>query len=142
MDPSTEEPQEIVTIQQWTTQKAQLFWFLDPTEFLIGVALLLFFPFFAWQCGMNFMAAIIPGLAYMTVLVFTKMGKRRGYLDQVIRYFLRSKIWHPGAYEDAPVHAAINPNLEFRSIQHLFDPGFQLRHPIPRAHTSALNKSP
>jgi hypothetical protein len=131
MDTPTEEPQEIVTIQQWSTQKAQLFWFLDPTEFLIAVGVVLFFPFLAWQCGMNLIATFLPGAAYMTLLILTKLGKRRGYLDQLIRYFLRSKIWYPGAYEDRPIHAKINPNLEFRSIQHLFDPGFELRRSAP-----------
>lgn len=142
MGAPTEEPQEIVTIQQWTTQKAQLFWFLDPTEFLIAVAMLLFFPFFAWQCGMNLIATLLPGLGYITLLISTKMGKRRGYLNQLIRYFLRSKIWYPGAYEDAPVHTAINPNLEFRSIEHLFDPGFVLRRPVSSSNISPPNKTP
>jgi hypothetical protein len=124
MEIPTEEPQEVAVIQQWTTQKAQLFWFLDPMEFLIAVIAMLFFPFIAWQCGMNLIATLAPGLCYLTLLVLTKLGRRRGYLDQLIRYYLRSKIWYPGAYEDPPIHSAINPNLEFQSIEHLFDPGF------------------
>ena len=124
METPTEEPQEVAVIQQWTTQKAQLFWFLDPMEFLIAVIAMLFFPFIAWQCGMNLIATLIPGLSYLTVLILTKLGRRRGYLDQLIRYYLRSKIWYPGTYEDSPIHATINPNIDFRSIEHLFDPAF------------------
>src|SRR5271166_4202313 len=108
MEVPTEEPQEVAVIQQWTTQKAQLFWFLDPMEFLIAVIAMLFFPFFAWQCGMNLIATLVPGLGYLTLLILTKLGKRRGYLDQLVRYFLRSKIWYPGPYEDASVHTEIN----------------------------------
>lgn len=119
-----EEPQEVITIQQWSTQKAQLFWFLDPVEFIIAVALVLFFPFIAWQFGINLVAMFIPGALYMSILILTKMGKRRGYLDQLTRYYLRSKIWHPTAYEDAIVFQEINPQLDIRSIQHLFDPDF------------------
>jgi hypothetical protein len=126
-----EEPQEVVTIQQWSTQKAQLFWFLDPTEFIIAVAVVLFFPFLGWQLGMNLIAATLPGMAYMTLLIVTKMGRRRGNLNQMIRYFLRSKIWYPAAYEDNEVHLEINPDLEFTSIRHLYDPGFQLKQQAP-----------
>ena len=119
-----EPPQEVVTIQQWSTQKAQLFWFLDPVEFIIAVALVLFFPFIAWQFGVNLVAMFIPGAAYMTILILTKMGKRRGYLDQLTRYYLRSKIWHPTAYENAIIHEQINPDLDIRSTRHLYDPNF------------------
>jgi hypothetical protein len=76
---------------------------------------------------MNLVAALIPGLGYLTILVLTKFGKRRGYLDQLIKYVLRSKIWYPGAYEDDAIHAELNPSVQFTSIQHLFDPGFDLR---------------
>ena len=127
MEVPTEEPQEVAVIQQWTTQKAQLFWFLDPMEFLIAVIAMLFFPFIAWQCGMNLVATLIPGAGYLTILVLTKLGKRRGYLDQLIKYLLRSKIWYPGAYEDDPIHTELNPCVQFTSIQHLFDTGFDLR---------------
>ncbi len=98
METATEEPQEVAIIQQWTTQKAQLFWFLDPMEFLIAVVALLFFPFFAWQCGMNLIATLFPGLGYMTLLILTILGGV------------------PGEYREFAIHARLIDGTSFCKI--------------------------